>query len=86
MVCVPGKTYGFVSQARFVVNAADSDYVSEKMEGSSEDDDVMEDDSSEHSLPSSVGDVELHDAVDEDEKNITQPTHDGGCSMYAAIQ
>ena len=75
----------------FAANAADSDYASDAMEASSEDDAEMDTESSEHSPPSSADDADLDDVVllpspADEEKNETQPTQQQYDSMHAAIQ
>ena len=73
----------------FAANAADSDYASDCMDASSEDDAEMDDVSSEHSPPSSADDAELLDDVvllPDEEKNETQPTQQQDSGMHAAVQ
>jgi hypothetical protein len=75
----------------FAANAADSDYASDTVEASSEDDDAMDEDSSEHSAPSSADDADLDDVVllaspMNEEKNVTEPAQEQDCSMHAAVQ
>jgi hypothetical protein len=74
----------------FAANAADADYASDAMEASDDDDDEMDIESSEHSPPSSAGDVDLDDVVllpsaADEEKNETQPTQELDSAMHAAI-
>lgn len=75
----------------FAANAADSDYASDAMEDSSEDDGVISDESSEHSPPSSADGVEVDDVVlldspMDEEKNVTEPTHEQDSSTHATVQ
>lgn len=74
----------------FAANAADSDYASDAMHASS-DDDEMDIESSEHSAPSSADDVDLDDAVllpspADAQKNVTESTQEQGSGMHAAFQ
>lgn len=76
----------------FAANAADSDYASDAMEASSEDDGVISDESSEHSPPSSADDVAdldevvILDSPMDEEKNVTEPVHEQNSSTHAAVQ
>jgi len=75
----------------FAANAADSDYASDAMEASSEDDDAISDESSEHSPPSSAGGVDVDDVVlldspMDEEKNVTEPVLEQDGTTHAAVQ
>ena len=73
----------------FAANAADSDYASDGMEASSEDDGVISDESSQHSPPSSAVDLDevvILDSPMDEEKNVTEPVHEQDSSTHAPVQ
>jgi len=72
-------------EREFEGHAPDSDYASEEEAAASSDDDAaMDEDSSDHGPPSSADEADL--SFDADEKNVTGPTGEDGCSDHAPVQ